>query len=462
MLSANRPITLFTRALPALLVLALSLPPRATAGEPPAADVADLAAVERAFQQVVEHVAPSVVGIRAQRRAPTVGDARSLEQPVLVNGTGTVVSPDGLILTNEHVVQGATTIDVLFHDGQKLRATILAADPRSDLAILYVARTGLTPASFCDYARVVRGQWCVVVGNPYGLGQDGQLSVSVGVVANLNRQLPGLGEVDDRFYSDMLQITAPISPGNSGGPLFNLRGELLGVVTAMHTRTPTDEGIGFAIPMSPFKRRVIETLCRGEPVRHGYLGLTVRALQAAERDAAGTVRGVAVQQVEPGGPAAAAGLAPDDLVLTFDGQAIHGPAHLAELAGQTPIGSRVQLAYLRGGAPAEALVTIVQRDLSRVAWMRSGAVTWRGMRVTDLSEDARRKLCVDDSAHGVVVIDVEEGTPASQARLQIGDVIEQIGGQPVSDTVAFMARVRDVAGTLEVVLRDGRARTISP
>ncbi len=458
----NRPNPLSLLALPALLTLSLCSAPPAAAGEPPADGVADLAAVERAFQQVAERVSPSVVGIRAQRRAGGTGDARLLEQPVLVNGTGAVVAADGLILTNEHVVQGATTIDVLLHDGRKLPATVFAVDARSDLAILHVARTDLTPVSFADYAGVTRGQWCVVIGNPYGLGQDGQLSVSVGVVSNLNRQLPGLGEVDDRFYSDMLQITAPINPGNSGGPLFNLRGELLGVVTAMHTRTPTEEGIGFAIPMSPFKRRVIDTLCRGEPVHHGYLGLTVRALQPAERDALGTVRGVAVQQAEPGGPAAAAGLAPDDLILTFEGQAIHGPAHLAELAGQAPIGSRVQLTYVRGGAPAEALVNIVQRDLSRVAWMRSGAVTWRGMRVTDLSEDARRKLCVDDDARGVVVIDVEAGTPASQARLQIGDVIEQIGGLPVSDTVAFMARVREVAGTLEVVLRDGRARTISP
>jgi serine protease Do len=449
-------------ALAAFIALALCFTPPAAADQPPADEIANLAAVERAFQQVAEQVRPSVVGIRTQRRPGGTGDARLLEQPVLVNGTGTVVAADGLILTNEHVVQGATSIDVLLHDGRKLPATVFAADARSDLAVLHVARSGLTPVGFADYPGVARGQWCVVIGNPYGLGQDGQLSVSVGIIANLNRQLPGLGEVDDRFYSDMLQITAPISPGNSGGPLFNLRGELLGVVTAMHTRTPTDEGIGFAIPMSPSKRRVIDTLCRGEPVRHGYLGLTVRALLPAERDAVGAVRGVAVQQVEPGGPAAEAGLAPDDLIVAFEGQAIHGPAHLAELAGQAPIGSRVQLACLRGGAATEALVTIVPRDQSRVAWMRSGAVTWRGMRVTDLSEDARRKLCVDDDARGVVVIDVEEGTPASQAQLQVGDVIAQLGGQPVADTVAFMARVRDVSGTLEVVLRDGRARSISP
>jgi serine protease Do len=223
------------------------------------------------------------------------------------------------------------------------------------------------------------------------------LSVSVGVIANLGRQLPGLGEVDDRFYHDMLQITAPINPGNSGGPLFNIRGELIGVVTAMHTRAPADEGIGFAIPMSPAKRRVVDTLCQGRPVEYGYLGVVVRALGTAERAALHLGHGVVVQQVEPEGPAAQAGLSVGDLVLEFEHQAVTGPAQFAELAGQSAVGSVVRLEVLRNERSETLRLLVERRDVSRVSWMRGGAIAWRGMRLTDLSPDARRPMRGDSA-----------------------------------------------------------------
>jgi serine protease Do len=454
-----------------LLALGLCGAPAATWADetpPSAVQLADVEAVQRALQQVVERVSPSVVGIRAERRllaAPAAAGAAGtggLEQRVIVNGTGTIIAADGLILTNEHVIQATDAIEILFSDSRKTGATVLAADPRSDLAILRVPRDGLTPAAFADWNAVARGQWCVVSGNPYGLGSDGQLSVSVGTVANLGRQLPGLGEVDDRFYSDMIQITAPISPGNSGGPLFNIHGELIGVVTAMHTRTPTDEGIGFAIPLSPAKHAVIETLCRGQPVQYGYLGLTVRSAQAAERDGQPVAGGVVVQKIEPNGPADAAQLEIGDVILQFDGRLVHGPAHLAELAGQAAIGTTVALDVSRDGTQVSVPITIASRDVSRVVWMRHGTITWRGMRLTDLSADARRSLHIEGVSHGVVVIDVEEGTPASRGKMQVGDVIENVGAQPVQDTIEFLARVRDVDGTLEIGVREGGTRMIAP
>ena len=239
-----------------LFLLSILLAPRTMVGaEPPAArdSLADLDTLQQAFQKVAERVAPSVVGIRVQRRhvlSPAGSDsadsAAVLEQRVVVNGSGSIVSPDGLILTNEHVIQAADDIRVLLYDGTDLPADVLMADPRSDFAVLKVSRTGLVPVRMGDWSTVARGQWSVVVGNPFGLGSDGHLSVAVGVVSNLGRQLPGLGETDDRFYNDMLQTTAPINPGHSGGPLFNIHGELIGVVTAMHTRTP-----GGSSPMSP-------------------------------------------------------------------------------------------------------------------------------------------------------------------------------------------------------------------
>jgi serine protease Do len=355
------------------------LTPRALADEPAGGAVrgtADLEALQRAFQQVVGQVAPSVVGIRVQRRpVATPAGAGQAEPPsptVVVNGSGTIISADGLILTSEHVVQAATDIEILFFDGQRLRALVLAADPRSDLAVLQTARAGLRAAAMCDWPSVARGQWTVVIGNPFGLGQDGQLSVSVGVIANLDRQLPGLGEADDRFYHDMIQVTAPINPGNSGGPLFNLHGELIGVVTAMHTRAPADDGVGFAIPMTTVKRRLIDTLCQGRSIEYGYLGATVRMPDTMERAAIGIGHGVVVQRIEPKGPAAEAGLTIGDVILEFARQPVTGPAQLAELVGQSPVGSTVELGLLRGGQPVPLPVTLDRRDAERVSWIREG------------------------------------------------------------------------------------------
>ncbi len=455
-----------------LLLFAIStlIAPRAPAGEPPAGQgLADLEALQGAFQQVVEQVAPSVVGIRAERRqgpllpgAGKADPAGPIEQRVVVNGSGTILSEDGLILTSEHVVQAATDIEVLFFDGQRLPAVVLAADARSDLAILHTARVGLRPTTLGDWSNVARGQWIVVVGNPFGLGQDGQMSVSVGVIANLGRQLPGLGEVDDRFYNDMVQVTAPINPGNSGGPLFNIHGELIGVVAAMHTRAPADDGVGFAIPMTPPKRRLVDTLCQGRSIEYGYLGATVRVPDAAERAVIGVGHGVVVQRVEPEGPAAQAGLTVGDVILELDRQLVTGPAQLAELVGQSPIGSAVQLELLRGGRPASLRVTLDRRDVSRVSWMRSGAVYWRGMRLTDLSADASRHMRADGQAAGVVVIEVERDSPASRASIQVGDVIEGVAGQTIRDTVEFLMRVRAVKGTLAVAVRNGGSRAVAP
>jgi len=453
-------------------VTSIVIAPRGAAGQPPLAIQAgatQLESLQQAFQRVVDRVAPSVVSIRVQRRyasplpaTENEGLPGRLEQHVVVNGAGTVITPDGLILTNEHVVQSATAIDVFFHDGAKLPATLFAADARSDIAILKVPRRGLQPASFGDWSLVERGQWAIVLGNPYGLGNDGQLSVSIGVIANLNRQLPGLGEVDDRFYNDMIQVTAPIYPGNSGGPLFNVRGELIGIVTAMHTRAPADEGVGFAIPLTPIKRRIIDLLAQGRRVEYGYLGLTVRLPESDERAAHGLKNGVVVERVEPGGPAARAGVAVGDIITSYERLPISGPAHLAELAGQTPVGTTVRLDLLRNGRPAAIAVTLDRRDISRVSWMRGEALCWRGMRLSDLSADARRHMRVDARSGGVVVIDVEAGSPADQADIRIGDVIEAVGGQRIADTLDFMLRVRDTEGTLELTLRDRGHRAIPP
>jgi serine protease Do len=421
--------------------------------------VPDLEQTEQAFQRVVARVSPSVVGIRVQRRyMATLGDADAavppgiFQQLVTVNGSGTIIDPDGLILTNEHVVQSASEIEVSFCDGQVLPATVVAADARGDLAVLKVARENLSAARFVDWPRVARGQWTVTLGNPYGLGADGQSSVSVGVISNLHRRLPGLGEVDDRFYADMIQTTAAIHPGCSGGPLFNIHGELVGVVTAMHTRAPADEGVGFAIPMTPARLRLIQQLAAGEPVAYGYLGLTVREPQPEEREAAGLDPqfGAVVAQVDPAGPAGEVGVRPGDLILRFEDQAVCGPCALAELVGYAPPGQRVTVELWRTPQRLAVQPVVQRREVNSVSWMRGGALLWRGMRLTDLDPDRRRRMGMDPTALGVVVIDVMQGSAAQRAAIQVGDVIEQVAQACVHDASAFRAEVRGQNGPVKI------------
>ncbi len=268
------------RILPIAILLTLCAIPAAPAEEP----LAELQRLQTAFQEVADRVAPTVVGIRAHRRL--TGEGFGTGQVVLVNGSGTVIDADGLILTNEHVVQRTHDLQVVFHDGSQLPGTVVAADTRNDLAIVRVNRTGLTAARFCSWPDVARGQWAVVVGNPFGLGSDGNLSVSVGVISNLGRSLPGLGESDNRLYNDMIQTTAEINPGNSGGPLFSLEGELLGVVTAMHTRSGGDAGAGFAIPMNPTRVRAIARLKTSRPALAGQRQTTGRGFARDPRNMA--------------------------------------------------------------------------------------------------------------------------------------------------------------------------------
>ncbi len=347
-------------------------------------NVTDLATLERAFASVIDQVSPSVVALRGIRIATgaainqSAGDESG--RRVIVNGAGTILSADGLILTNEHVVANCESLIARLSDGTELNAETVAADPRSDLAILRIPRTGLTPARFCNWSTVARGQWCVAMGNPYGLALDGQASVAIGVISNLRRQLPGLGEDDDRFYYDMIQTTASIHPGHSGGPLFNLRGELIGVVTAMHTHAAGDDGVGFATPLTDAKRRLIDRLVSGQPIQYGYFGALVRMPSGAEREAAGRSGGVVLQRIESDGPAARAGLIVGDLLLSWDSQPIWSPGQLAELVGQAPSGARATIVFIRDGRKAESTVELEARDAMRAAQLRSAGVVFRRSR----------------------------------------------------------------------------------
>ena len=453
--------------LPLIGLLALSIAGARAESEP----VVDLGALEQAFQRVVDRVSPSVVGIRSRRRhlsllsaSDSTGGTGMYEQQIVINGSGTIIRADGSILTNEHVIRGAWEVEVVLHDGRVCWARIIASDTRSDLAIIRIDAEDLPPAKICDWNTVGRGQWSIAIGNPFGLGADGQSCISVGVIANLGRRLPGLGEVDDRFYADMIQTTAVIHPGSSGGPLFNVRAELIGVVTAVHARGVDDEGIGFAIPMTPARRRIIEQLLEGQPISYGYLGLTVRSLElsVSGTDDLESSLGVLVEKIEPAGPAAKAGLQVGDVIVNYDGQVIDAPIQLAELVGLTPVGKTAILKVYRGKKAFFIHIVVDQRQINRVNWMRGAAILWRGMRLANLTAESRKHMKVDPDAIGVVVIDVAAGSPAERAHIEIGDVVDHIENKLVCEVAAFLQQVRGQKDAVRLQIRNRGSVTIAP
>ncbi len=446
-------------ALLAFVLLCL-LSPRAvvSAAQRPAGRVAgplpDPAALQAAFRRVIEQAGPSVVSLRVYRYAAgeLPADDGPVEQFVVVNGSGMVIDPDGLILTNEHVIHGADRIEVIFSDGQTLPGTVRGADVRSDLAVVAVRRRGLRALRFGDVAALRRGDWTIVLGNPYGLSGDGTPSVSVGVVANLNRRLPGLGQADDRLYADMIQTTSPIHPGNSGGPLLNLAGELVGIVTAMHTRS-SDDGVCFAIPLTAARRAIIRRLMRGEAIRYGYLGLRVR------NEAGGSV---VVEDIEPGSPAERAGVQIGDRIARYQGRPVRDAGHFALAVGLTPVGTPVVLELLRGSRRVRAEATVVARRVSRVAALRQAAILWRGLRLAPLTEELRRQMRIDGPARGWVVLGVRTGSEAQRRGIRVGDVIERIDGQDLPADVQAGRLLRAQHGKVEVALRDGQRLVLGP
>lgn len=446
----------------ALLLAPLTFVPRAVGAD----DVADLAAIEQRFAAVAERVGPSVVSIRVERQyfapvatAATASPRDALEHLIVVNGSGSIVGSDGLILTNEHVVQGATRIDVILESGQRRSGIVLASDPRSDLAILKIDSTGLPCVTFGNWNSVRKGQWAFVLGNPFGIGGDGRASVAIGIISNLGRRLPGLGQVDDRFYGNMIQTTAAINPGNSGGPLFNVSGELVGVVTAMHTRSGQSDGIGFAIPLTPAKRSVIERLMRGESIEHGYIGLSVRDVDDERR--APDDPAVVAASVAPDGPAARAGIRAGDLIVSLNDEPVRNSGDLAECVGTAPIGNPLIVRLSRDRRMITTHVTVERRNAGPIVALRSGAVIWRGIRLMD----APATTAVGDAPHGaagVVVIDVLDNGPGARARVRVGDVIERVAGAAVSDVVDFRRRVATETGAVTLEFRGVGSRVIEP
>lgn len=410
-----------------MLELAHSAPTAAQDSPGGAADQASIADARRvgdAFAAVAARVQPSVVSIRveAQVDRPTpipfgfmgpggMGDSQVVEG----GGSGFVISSDGAILTNRHVIENATRIRVVFQDGRNLPGRVIGIDRATDLAVLRVEASGLRPLRFAQIDQQRVGQWVVAVGSPFGL----DMTVTAGVLSAVGRGGLGVNEIED-----YLQTDASINPGNSGGPLVNLQGEVIGVNSMIIGR---GQGIGFAIP-ADMAQNVAQQLIATGHVERSWLGVGFQELtpELAANFGVDSRRGALINQVVSGGPAAQAGLRAGDIVLAVNGTAVAEGRDLLRQVLRHPVGSSLQLQVRRDGSDRTVSVRTVarpgQEDRPAPRRVRGQADPGIGMRLSPLTPDLARRLRTR-SGRGAVVIDVAQGGAADRAGLRQGDII---------------------------------------
>jgi len=374
-------------------------------------------------------------------------------------GSGFVVDgKEGLIVTNNHVIEGAEEIDINFHDGSKLVVDkILGRDTKADLALLKVSpKKPLADVKFGSSADIEVGDWVLAIGNPFGLGG----SVSVGIISAKSR------DINSGPYDDYLQTDAAINKGNSGGPLFNMNGEVIGVNTAIISPTGGSIGIGFAVPSDTVSKVIAQLKQYGE-VRRGWLGVKIQTVTGDIAETLGLPEntGALVAAVTPDSPASKAGLAAGDVILKFDGKDVTSMRGLPKMVAQAAVGQAVDIELLRKGQKQNTQVTVgrleedddnasdLKTDTGKDDDPKGSAII--GLQLSPLNDDLRKKYDLDDKIKGVVVEAVDPQSPAASKGLKVGDVIVEAAQDSVSepdDVVKSIEKVKK-AGRKAVLLR---------
>ena len=366
-------------------------------------------------------------------------------------GSGFVIDPSGLIVTNNHVIEGADEISVNFMDGSKLKVTkILGHDPKTDLALLKVEpRKPLKAVSFGDSSGLRVGDWVMAIGNPFGLGG----SVTVGVVSAIKR------DINAGPYDDFIQTDAAINRGNSGGPLFDMKGEVIGVNTAIYSPTGGSIGIGFAVS-SNTATKVLSQLKEFGETRRGWLGVHVQNVTDEMAPALGLdePKGALVASVIPKGPAATGGIKPRDVILTFGGQAIRSMRDLPRAVASGTVGKDVQVKVLRGGEAVDVTVNLgrlpeEKDEDENDRPSETAANDLLGLTIAPLTHELRDKFRISGKIEGVVVTGVAPGSPAAKKKIKVGDVIVEV-------TQEAVRQPQDVIARLRAVKRSGRPRVL--
>jgi len=405
------------------------------------------------FAPVVQKVMPSVVSIYSSRQ--TTSDTRNQEwlndplfrrflgdqwlggQTLLPRerqtrsmGSGVIISPDGYIATNHHVVEASTDIKVLLSDRREFAARLIGTDSKTDLAVLKIEQTGLPALTFADSSKVQVGDIVLAIGNPFDVGQ----AVSMGIVSATGRGLGG------ENYEDFIQTDAAINPGNSGGALVSAEGRLIGINTAILSRTGGNQGVGFAIPSS-MARNVTDQIIRSGKVSRAFLGVMIQPITAdlAQAFKLSKSEGALIADVNPGSPAERAGLKPGDVVTKIDDHAVADSRTLRLMIGEMSPGKVVQMAVVRDGMERQYSVTLGEQPSDKVAASNvlGGASSLRaldGVSLEALTPDSARQYGLTRNMKGVAVRRVDPDSAAAKAGLEAGDVILEVNRHPVTST----------------------------
>ena len=343
-------------------------------------------------------------------------------------GSGVIVTEDGYILTNNHVVDNAEEVKVTLQDGREFTAKVIGRDAKSDIAVIKIDAKDLPVVPMADSDKVQVGDIVLAIGNPFGVGQ----TVTTGIVSATGR-----GNLGIEDYEDFIQTDAAINPGNSGGALVDVEGRLIGVNTAIFSQSGGNQGIGFAIP-SDLARKVMDSLVKYGQVTRGYLGVMIQDLTPAlaKEFMLKETTGALVGDVVPKGPADKAGFKDGDVVLEYNGKKVADSRRLRLAVGETKPGTTVPVKILRDGATRTLQVTVQQLPGSEQLAQKNSPNgndngTLNGVAVSDLDQQARQELKVPDSVKGVVITEVQPDSPAAEAGLKQGDVIQEINRRPV-------------------------------
>ncbi|MDH4186767.1 MAG: DegQ family serine endoprotease [Nitrospira sp.] len=374
-------------------------------------------------------------------------------------GSGVIVTTDGYILTNNHVIEGARTVTIMLPDKREFPGKVIGSDPKTDLAVVKIEGQNLPTVSWGDATKLQVGEYVLAVGNPFGLNS----TVTLGIVSALGRGRMGITQ-----YEDFIQTDAAINPGNSGGALVNTKGELVGINTAIFSQTGGYQGVGFAVPTS-MSRPVYESLVKNGKVVRGFLGVSIQDLNRDLAKSFGLkdAKGALISDVKDDGPAGQAGLKQGDIITVYQGVPIDDAVALQRNVTKTAVGTKVAIRVFRDGHERDLAVTVgEQPDTTKIAKAESGETDYAfaGVAVQDLDRDTAKELGVKGKVQGVVVTAVEPDSGAEKAGMMRGDVIREINRLPVKSVKEFekvSSKLKKGENVLVLIDRRGNALFLS-
>lgn len=365
-------------------------------------------------------------------------------------GSGVIVSSDGYIITNNHVIEQAEEIKVTLYDKTSFKGKIVGADPKTDVALIKISATDLPAAVWADSDKLQVGEFVLAIGNPFGLSH----TVTMGIVSAVGRVSVGITD-----YEDFIQTDAAINPGNSGGPLVNIKGEIIGINTAIFSKSGGYQGIGFAVP-SNLVRSVMDQLIKYGKVTRGWLGVSIQRLtpELAQKFNLKDLRGALVGDVVKGSPAEKAGLLRGDIILEFNGRRVSDADSLRNIVAQSKAGTEVKIKILRQGKEHDLTATIAEfpketgEEMAELPKEDRQQEALAGLEVIELTRDIAQQLGLSRAEKGVVVVKVESGSPAEEAGIKRGDVIQEIDNKKIANLNEFNKAAADIKSGDAVLL----------